>query len=108
MVLLLRWWWCGRPVGNARLREGVWAKNAKPSCRSSVSGVPCETAVGDNAEGWWGGVDEVTASAGLRVGLRKLRLWVWGQKPETGPLGLGLGCAVGNGGGGRWGDVVGW
>ena len=49
-------WWCGRPVGNARLGEGVWAKKAKPSCCSSVSGVPCETAAGDDAEGWWDGV----------------------------------------------------
>jgi len=98
MVLL---WWCGHPVGNARLGEGVWAKNVKPSCHSSVSGAPCETAAGDDGEG--GGVDEVdevTVVAGSRVGLRKLGLWVWGQKPETGPLGLGLGRAVGNSGGG--------
>src|SRR5882762_5841336 len=56
MVLLLLWWWCGRLVGNTRLREGVWAKNAKLSCRSSVSGTPCKTAVGDGGEGWWNGV----------------------------------------------------
>jgi hypothetical protein len=58
MVLLLWWWWwCGRSVGNARLEEEVWAKNAKPSCCSSVSGgAPCETAAGDDAEGWWNGV----------------------------------------------------
>ena len=46
-------WWCGRPVGNARLGEGGWAKKAKLSCCSSVSGAPCETAVGDDVEGWW-------------------------------------------------------
>ena len=45
---------------------------------------------------------------GLRVGLRKPGLWVLGQKPKTGPLGLGFKCAVGNGSGGRWGEVVGW
>jgi len=45
---------------------------------------------------------------GSRVGLRKPGLWVLGQKPETSPLGLGFGRAVGNGSGGRWGEVVGW
>jgi hypothetical protein len=53
-------------------------------------------------------VNEVTAAVGLHVGLRKLGLLVLGQKSETGPLGLGLGRAVGNSGGGRWGEVVGW
>ena len=107
--------WCcccggggGRSVGNARLGEGVWAKNAKPSCCSSVSGAPCETTAGDDAERWWGGVDEVTAVVGSRVGLCKPGLWVWDQKPETGSSGLGLGRAIGNRGGGRWGEVVGW
>jgi hypothetical protein len=71
VLLLLWWWWCGHLVGNARLREGVWAKNAKPSCRSLVSGTPCETAAGDDGEGWWGGVDKVMVAAGSRVGLRK-------------------------------------
>ena len=54
--MVLWWWWCGRPVGNVRLGEGVLAKNPKPSCRSSVSGAPCETAAGDDVEGWWNGV----------------------------------------------------
>jgi hypothetical protein len=53
-------------------------------------------------------VDEVTAVVGLRVGLRKPGLLVLGQKPETGPLGLGLGRAVGNGSGVRWGEEVAW
>lgn len=43
-----------------------------------------------------------------RVGSRKRGWWVSGQKSETELLELGFGCAVGNGGGGRWGDVVGW
>src|SRR5882762_1923319 len=89
MVLLLLWWWCGRPVGNTRLGEGVWANNAKPSCRSSVLGVLCETAVGDDAEGWWGGVDEVTVAAGSRVGLCKPGLWVWGAPLEIAVVGDG-------------------
>jgi hypothetical protein len=29
-------------------------------------------------------------------------------KVETELLGLGFGCAIGNGGGERWGKVVGW
>jgi hypothetical protein len=62
--------------------------------------------VGDGGR-WWGGDDEVTAVVGSRVRLRKPGLRVWGQKPETGLLGLGFGRAVGNGSGGRWGDV-GW
>jgi len=56
--------------------------------------------------GGWGrqgdggsGVARWAAQAGV-VGL--------GPKPETGLLGLGLGCTVGNSGGGRWGEVVGW
>ena len=57
---------------------------------------------------WWGGDDEVTAVVGLCVGLRKPGLRVWGQKLETGPLGLGLGRAVGNSAVERWGEVVGW
>jgi hypothetical protein len=64
--------------------------------------------VGDGGR-WWGGVDEVTAAAGSCVGLRKPGLWVLGQKPKTGPPGLGLGRAVGDSGVGRraglWGGV---
>ena len=64
MVLLLWWWWCGHLVGHARLREGVWAKNAKPSCRSSVSRALCETAAGDGAYRWGGGAYEVVVVMG--------------------------------------------
>jgi hypothetical protein len=67
-----------------------------------------EIAVVGSGGRWWGGVDEVTAVVGLRVGLRKPGLLVLGQKPETGPLGLGLGRAVGNGSGVRWGEEVAW
>jgi len=63
--------------------------------------------VGDGGR-WWGGVYEVTAVVGSHIGLRKPGLRVWGQNPETGPLGLGLGHAVGNSGSGRWGEMVGW
>jgi hypothetical protein len=47
---------------------------------------------------WWGGIDKVTAVVGSHTGLRKPGLRFLGQKPETGPLGRG----VGNTGGGRW------
>src|SRR5882762_6956114 len=79
MVLLLLWWWCGRPVGNARLGEGVWAKNAKPSCHRSVSGAPCESAAGDDAEGWWDGVVVVVVVV----------VWPSGWKHEAQGGGLG-------------------
>jgi hypothetical protein len=62
--------------------------------------------VGDG-ERWWGGDDEVMSVVGSRIGLRKPGLQVWGQNPETGPLELSLGHAVGNSNGGRWGEVVG-
>jgi len=81
MVLLLLWWWCGSPVGNARLGE-VWAKNPKLSCRSSVSGVPCETAAGNDAEGWWDGVVVVVVVVWLFGWKREARGGL-GQKPET-------------------------
>src|SRR5882762_6480082 len=55
-----------------------------------------------------GGDDKVTAVVGSCVGLRKPGLWVWGQTPETSPLGLGFGRGIGNSSGGRWGEVVGW
>ena len=44
----------------------------------------------------------------LWVGLCRLGLQVLGQKPKTGPLGLSFGHTVGNGSGGRLGEVVGW
>jgi len=62
--------------------------------------------VGDGGR-WWGGVDEVTAAVGSCVGLRKPGLRVLGQKPKTGPPGLGLGRAVGDSGGVRWGGLWG-
>ena len=90
------------------LGEGVWAKNTKPSCRSSVSGAPCETAAGDDAEGWWNGVVMVEVVVWLFSWKREAQGGGLGQKPETGSVELGLGCAVGNSGGERWGEVVGW
>src|ERR1700691_3130491 len=46
---------------------------------------------------WWGGAfTKCEAGEGG-----------WGQKAQTEPLGLDFGRAVGNGGGERWGEVVG-
>jgi hypothetical protein len=63
--------------------------------------------VGDGGR-WWGGDDKMMAVVGSRVGLLKPGLRVLGQKLETSPLGLSLGRGVGNGSGGRLGEVVGW
>jgi hypothetical protein len=57
-------------------RDGVWAKNPKPSCHSSVSGTPCEMAAGHDAEGWWDGVLVVV-----------VRLSGWKRKVRGGGLG---------------------
>ena len=46
---------------------------------------------------WWGGA----------FAKREAGEGGWGQKPQTEPLGLDFGRAVGNGGGERWGEVVG-
>jgi hypothetical protein len=62
--------------------RGVWAKKVKPSCCSSVSGVPCEMAVGNDAEGWCDGVMVVVWPSGWK---REARGGALGQKPETGP-----------------------
>jgi hypothetical protein len=73
----------------------------KPKTERSVSGVPCETAVGDDAEGWWDGVVVVVVVVWPSGWKCKAQGGGLGQKPETGPLGLSLGCSVGNSGGGR-------
>ena len=74
----------------------------------SVWGAPLEVEVVGDGGRWWGGDDKVMVVVGLRFWLRKPGLRVLGQKPETSPLGLGFGRAVGNGSGERWGEVLGW
>jgi hypothetical protein len=49
--------------------------------------------VGDGGK-WCGGDNKVMAVVGLRVGLRKPGLRVWGQKPKTGPLELSSGAPL--------------
>jgi len=108
--VLLLLWWCGRLVGNARLGEGVWAKNAKPSCRSLVSGTPCETAVGDDVEGWWDGVVVVVVVVVWPSGWKREArggVWVKNAKPSCRSSVSGAPCetAAGDDGEGWWGGV---
>jgi hypothetical protein len=81
--------------------RGVWVKNTKPSRRGSVSSTPCETAAGDDVEGWWDGVVVVVVVVGPSGWKREAQGGGLGQKPETGPVELSLGRAIGNSGGGR-------
>src|ERR1700727_1543240 len=53
------WWWCGHPAECARRGEGVWVQKPETERACSVSGVPCETAVQNDGEGWWCGVGVV-------------------------------------------------
>jgi hypothetical protein len=48
---------------NAR-RGGGLGRNQKPSCCGSVSGAPCETAMGDGASRWHGSTYEVVVVVG--------------------------------------------
>jgi hypothetical protein len=45
-------WRGGCAFANARSGGGLWAKNTKPSTCRSVTGVPCEMAVGSGAGRW--------------------------------------------------------
>ena len=60
-----------------------WAKNTKPSVHCSVSGVPCETVMWDNAWRWWVRVDEMEAAGGLCIRQREARWRDLGQKIEN-------------------------
>jgi hypothetical protein len=61
-----------------------------------VSGAALETAFGGD-EGMWLAVGcAVVAAVWVAVRWREVAQWVWGQKSETEPLGLGFGCSVGN------------
>jgi hypothetical protein len=57
--------------------------------------------VGGEEGVWLGGGFEVVVGVGSFVRLREWGQRVLGLKTETEPLGLGYGCAVGNGCGGR-------
>jgi hypothetical protein len=59
-------------------------------------------------EGWWDGVVVVVVVVWPSGWKREAQGGGLGQKPKTGPIELSLGHAVGNSGGGQWGEVVGW
>jgi len=78
-------------VRKREVGEGVWAKRSKPSHHGLISGAPYETAKGDGAEGWCGGVYEVAVEVGLCTCKTRGREGGFGPKPETELMWLGLG-----------------
>jgi hypothetical protein len=84
----------------------------KLSRRGSVSGTPCEMAAGNDVGGWWDGVVIVVVVVVVVVWpsswKRKAQGGGLGQKPETSPIELSLGHAIGNSSGRRWEEVVVW
>ena len=76
-------------------------QNLKLSRRGSVTGMPCETAVGSGGVKWWVGAKGMEMAGGLCVRKREVGGRGLGQKPETEHLMLGFGLAVRNGGVGK-------
>jgi hypothetical protein len=58
--------------------DRVWAKKVKPSRCSWISGAPCETVKGDDAEGWCG-VYKVAVVMGLCAHKMRGREGVWAK-----------------------------
>ena len=86
-------WWVGakgtETVGGLRVRKRKarvrsLGQNPKPSRRGSVTGVPCETAVGSSGVRWWGGAKGLETAGGLRIHKREVRggVWVKNLKPS--------------------------
>ena len=87
MVVHTRWWWWwGGAFAKREAGDGVWAKNAKPSCCGSVSDAPCEMAMENVAWGWDGGAYEVVVVVGWRIRETRGGGWDLSQKYETEPL----------------------
>ena len=63
-------------------RRGIWGEKKKTSHRGSVSGVPCEMAMGDGAYGWGGGVYKVVVAMGSCVHETRGRERVWAKNPK--------------------------
>jgi len=96
------WWWCGHLVGNARLGRGFG-----PKTWTGPLGLSLGHAVGNSSGGDGGDGGVVWTRWRQQWGARwvaQARVAVLGQKTKTGPLGLGLGCAIGNWCGRQWGD----
>ena len=91
----VRWWvWAKgtETAGGLRVRKRkarVWSlgQNPKPSRRGSVTGVPCETAVGSGGVRWWVGAKGTETAGGLRVRKRKARVRSLGQNPKPCQIG---------------------
>ena len=85
-----------------RQREAGGGFGPKPetSVCSSVSCVPCKTAVAGDAGRRWVWVKGTEVTGGLCIRQCQAVGWGLGQKPETKPSWLGYGRAVQNGG--RW------
>jgi hypothetical protein len=75
----------GGAFANTTWGRGFQAENPKPSCRGSVSGLPCQTKVEVGGYRWWSGTYEATAVAGWRVRKRDVGEGVSSRKPETEP-----------------------
>ena len=97
----------GSCICKMRGEEQIWVENPKPSRCGSVSGAPCETAMGDSAEGWGGGTYEVVVVVGScvhetqgtervgqktrnRAAVARFRAAVGLQEVEGGAVGLQL------------------
>jgi hypothetical protein len=100
------WWWWGCPFTQHEAQNGLGQKILKPTCWGSVSGVPCEIAMGDGGEMWCGGAYKMVV-----VGLCVRATWgteqVRAKKPETEPLRLDFRRAAWNSNGG-WCIRVAW
>jgi hypothetical protein len=57
----------GCVLANARLGDGIWAKNPKLSICDSVSGAPCERVVQGDAGRWCIWVNDMDAVGGLHI-----------------------------------------
>ena len=105
----VRWWvWAkgtetagGLRVRKHKARVRSLGQNPKPSHRGSVTGMPCEMAVGSGGVRWWVGAKGTEMAGGLHVCKREVGGWGLGQKPETEHLMLGFGLAVQNRGVGK-------
>ena len=86
----MRWQWkWGGVFAKCKAGEGLWAKNLKLSCCGLVLDVPCETAMGDGGEGWWGGTYQAMVVCSQTQGGEE----GWGVKiPKPSCCGLVIGA----------------
>ena len=96
----------GLRVRKREAREEAGAKSHETERDGSISGAPCPTAVEGDGGRWCGCAVEVVVVVGLCVRTCKAGGGTGGQIPQIRAQRLNWGCAVSNGGGGRWGEVV--